>query len=234
MNSVTVKTRIASAKETERPRSEVQRQRVRQAGAIRRISVAVLVDGISTTTADGEIQWEARPAEELVALRELVVAAIGYDEKRGDIVTIESMRFQPNSMPGSLIETSTWMRLLERNTMTLIQILVLAVVTLILGLAVVRPILTRPIAAPSRPSRAIAAAGGSVGSLPAPGEQGRVAALPGETDSGLSLGQPSDSDASGAGQIPDGEMLRLAVTERPEQAASMLRDWLTPGDEAAA
>jgi flagellar biosynthesis/type III secretory pathway M-ring protein FliF/YscJ len=60
MNSVTVKIRIANAKEIERPRSEIQRQTVRQAGAIRRISVAVLVDGITSTGTDGAPAWEPR------------------------------------------------------------------------------------------------------------------------------------------------------------------------------
>ena len=64
--------------------SEVRRERVRRAGAISRISVAVLVDGISETDPAGQTTWQPRPEEELTALRDLVTAAIGFDEARGD------------------------------------------------------------------------------------------------------------------------------------------------------
>jgi flagellar M-ring protein FliF len=227
-------TRSASRSETrERVNydySEVQRQRVRQAGAIRRISVAVLVDGIASTGPDGQDQWAPRPLDELRALRDLVIAAVGYDEQRGDIVTVESMRFQPDATPGVMVEVSSWQRLLERNAMTLIQIGVLGAVAMILALVVVRPILARPappailsgpealadmsgagnaaLAKLARPDGGQAAGGGNL--LPAPGQPGE--AVP----------------------APSGETLRLAVTERPEQAVSMLREWLDSADGEAA
>ncbi len=49
--------RTESRERTNYDYSEIQRQTVRQAGAIRRISVAVLVDGITSTGADGEPVW---------------------------------------------------------------------------------------------------------------------------------------------------------------------------------
>ncbi|HSF94691.1 MAG TPA: flagellar M-ring protein FliF C-terminal domain-containing protein [Thermohalobaculum sp.] len=222
MNSVTVKTRIASAKESDSPRSEIQRQRVRQAGAIRRISVAVLVDGITAQADGGEPVWEARPAEELAALRQLVIAAIGYDEGRGDIVTVESMQFQPDATPGALVEASPWMRLLERNAMTLIQIGVLAVVTLVLALAVVRPILTRPMPALLPAGREIAAIAG-----PGAGAEGGGAGTPVRTGEIV-------TDSAEPERIPDSERLRLAATEKPEQTVSTLHDWLTSTEGEAA
>ncbi|MHA1530319.1 MAG: flagellar basal-body MS-ring/collar protein FliF [Alphaproteobacteria bacterium] len=200
--------------------SEIQRQTVRQAGAIRRISVAVLVDGITTTGVDGEPVWEPRPEAELKTLRNLVVAAIGFDEARGDIVTVESMAFQPDATPGALVESSPLLRLLERNAMTLIQIGVLSSVALVLALMVVRPILTRPM-----PART--AVGEIAGLAPAAGELSRNDALAAPDQPGLPV--PEDGEnrpASG------GEALRLAVTERPEQTVSMLREWLTPTELA--
>jgi flagellar M-ring protein FliF len=218
MNSVTVKTRIANAKETERPRSEVHRQTVRQAGAIRRISVAVLVDGISSEGPDGEAVWEARSGEELTALRELVSAAIGFDEARGDIVTVESMAFQPDATPGSLVEISPWFRFFERNAMTLIQIGALSIVALVLALTVLRPILTRPASAGAiaSPSTVTAELAG-----PAGAQQAAQAGLPAPADT------TDEADA-------DGEALRQAIAERPEETVSMLQDWLSPTELAVA
>jgi flagellar M-ring protein FliF len=218
MNSVTVKIRMASANETERPRSEIQRQTVRQAGAIRRISVAVLVDGITTTGADGEPVWEPRSAGELKALRDLVVAAIGFDETRGDIVAVESMAFQPDATPGELVEPSSLLRFLERNAMTLIQIGILSLVALVLALTVVRPILTRP--APE-----FNVAGAIAGPMPIVGDPLSIGSPPQQDQPGL----PTPEGAQGQ-LAPNGESLRLAIAERPDQTVSMLREWLTPAE----
>ncbi len=222
-----MKIRIASANEIASPRSEIQRQTVRQAGAIRRISVAVLVDGITSTGADGEPVWEPRSEEELKTLRNLVVAAIGFDEARGDIVTVESMEFQPEATPGALVESNPLLRFFGRNAMTLIQVGVLALVALGLALTVVRPILTRPVPA-------FAAMGAIAGPAPAAGDPPRAEALPQPNRTGLPAPEGGEDRPA-----PDGEALRLAVTERPEQTVSMLREWLAhtelvPGEEEVA
>lgn len=199
--------------------SEVQRQTVRQAGAIRRISVAVLVDGITTVGDDGEPGWEPRPAAELTALRGLVIAAIGFDEARGDIVTVESMAFQPDATPGALVEPSLMLRFFERNAMTLIQIGVLSVVVLVLALTVVRPILTRPVPAVPKVGQIAGAIDG-----PASVAGAHLDAAPGTT----ALPKPNQPGLP----APDAEALRHAIAERPEQTVSMLQEWLGAAEPA--
>ena len=75
------------------------------AGAVERISVAVLVDGIMTTKngADGKptTQWEPRSAEEIAKYESLVKNAIGYNAARGDSVKIESIQFKPEDFAES-------------------------------------------------------------------------------------------------------------------------------------
>jgi flagellar M-ring protein FliF len=66
-------------------------------GAIERLSVSVLVDGVtSSTTEDGKTveKWTPRSAEELAQYETIVKSAIGFDEKRGDVVKVENLRFQ--------------------------------------------------------------------------------------------------------------------------------------------
>lgn len=69
------------------------------AGGVEKISVAVLVDGVTTTTvgADGkeEVKWQPRSAEEIAKYESLVKSAIGFVAARGDTVKIESIQFQP-------------------------------------------------------------------------------------------------------------------------------------------
>lgn len=68
------------------------------AGGIEKISVAVLIDGVNTTTtkADGttESKWAPRSVEEIAKYESLVKNAVGYVAARGDSVKIESIQFQ--------------------------------------------------------------------------------------------------------------------------------------------
>ncbi len=70
---------------------------VREQPQIRRISLAVMVDGVDVRNAKGEVQWQPRTPEELERIANLVHGAIGYDEKRGDQVEVVNMRFVPTT-----------------------------------------------------------------------------------------------------------------------------------------
>jgi flagellar M-ring protein FliF len=67
------------------------------AGAVEKVSVAVLVDGVETniTKEDGtsENKWMPRSAEDLKKYEDLVKSAVGFNPNRGDSVRIENMRF---------------------------------------------------------------------------------------------------------------------------------------------
>lgn len=66
-------------------------------GGIERISVAVLVDGVSVFTKkpDGttDTKWSQRSAEEIQKYESLVKSAIGFNSSRGDVVKIENIQF---------------------------------------------------------------------------------------------------------------------------------------------
>lgn len=67
------------------------------AGALERVSVAVLVDGVEVmkTLEDGktEATWTPRSAEDIAKYETLVKNAIGFNNQRGDSVKIENIRF---------------------------------------------------------------------------------------------------------------------------------------------
>ncbi len=69
------------------------------AGALERVSVAVVVDGVQTNTIkeDGttETKWAPRSTEELAKYESLVKSAVGFNAARGDSVKIENIQFQP-------------------------------------------------------------------------------------------------------------------------------------------
>lgn len=67
------------------------------AGGIERLSVAVLVDGVTVnkTADDGTVtqEWQPRSPEEMKKLETLVKNAIGFSAARGDSVTLENIAF---------------------------------------------------------------------------------------------------------------------------------------------
>ena len=195
--------------------SEVLRERVRRPGEVRRISVAVLVDGVRAPGPDGAPVWSPRPEEELAALRELVETAIGYDAARGDAITIRSLEFTRGPELGAVAERGV-ADLLRDNAVTLIQAAVLGLTALLLGLFVLRPLLTA-----ARDPAEFEAAPGELTALPGPdGALEGPAGLAGAAD-------VIDAEVMSAPKLA---ALRLAVADRREESAGLLAAWLESAD----
>ena len=138
--------------------SEIRREREKAPGAIKRLSVAVLVNHIETQNGDGTSDLTPRDDAELTQLRELVSMAVGFNEERGDTLTVQNMSFLPIVNDGTTVEDSFVSDFMDRHLMTAIQIAVLSIVTLILGLFVVKPVLSvKSLPAAAAPSAAIEA-----------------------------------------------------------------------------
>jgi flagellar M-ring protein FliF len=77
--------------------SKVNRQIKNPVGSVKKISVAVIVDGIYKETPGAKEakskQYVPRPPEEMKSLEGIIKRAIGYDEKRGDQVELINMPF---------------------------------------------------------------------------------------------------------------------------------------------
>ena len=220
--------------------SETTREILRAPGAVRRLSVAVLVDAVQTVDAAGQPQWQPRAPDELADLRDLVASAVGFDEARGDVITLKSLPFLAIAETGSAADP-TLAQSLGLNLMSLVQVAVLGVVALVLGLFVLRPILLAPPAphAPELPPPRRAAAD--------------PAALTGEIDDEYDPGPMavvSDFDLGGLGQMPMGTALggydaasgsdaqsvarlRRLIDERKEETLEILRGWMESDEEHA-
>ncbi len=70
----------------------VTERRVQTQGALHRLTVAVVLDGVAHTE-NGHTTMVPRPQEELDRITALVRSAVGYDEHRGDLVTVQSVPF---------------------------------------------------------------------------------------------------------------------------------------------
>ncbi|WP_287188282.1 flagellar basal-body MS-ring/collar protein FliF [Rhodovulum sp.] len=223
--------------------SQTEREILRAPGALKRLSIAVLVDGVAGRDEAGKPTWEPLPEAEIEALRELVASAAGFDGSRGDVITLKSMPFEPVEALGSGPGGSLFSEV-SLDPLTLIQLAVLAVVALILGLFVVRPILA-------------GGASGASASLPPPqGAGAEQTWLDGEIDpdDGITPGLPMGTMAMntldpeeftdsgpGGGGFADGGFgasatdpvgrLRDLIEERRDESVAILRGWMEERQE---
>jgi flagellar M-ring protein FliF len=73
--------------------TNVKRKTVSASGDLKKVTVAVLVDGIFTVAESGERVFTPLPEDKLVLLRQAIRDVIGYDESRGDSVSVNSLEF---------------------------------------------------------------------------------------------------------------------------------------------
>jgi flagellar M-ring protein FliF len=207
--------------------SEVRRERQKFAGSIRRISVAVLLGGAWEPTADGPPTWRPQSEVELTAIRNLVQSAIGFDEQRGDKVTVESLPLHVGAGTSAGELEVSLVALLLGQLRYVAQALAVVAVAFLAIWFVARPILA---AQPSRPALAPAdlkglAAEPGAAQLAAPRHDAHRA-------SGQLVTQASARDAS----PHEHAVLALAgaVDRHPEDAVRTLRQWLNDGADAEA
>jgi flagellar M-ring protein FliF len=117
--------------------SRTTQSQTRTPGSIRRVSVAVLVDGTYKTEGEGEEAkevYQPRTEQELEQYAALVRSAVGFDADRGDIVEVANLQFAEQNLvaAGNMVEQLTSnpeiMRLAEKLGMLLLAILVLLVI----------------------------------------------------------------------------------------------------------
>ncbi|MDZ4095868.1 MAG: flagellar basal-body MS-ring/collar protein FliF [Paracoccaceae bacterium] len=215
--------------------SETNREVLRAPGATRKISVAVLVDGLQMTATDGTISWQPRPEEELNTLRELVSSAVGLDTTRGDVLTLKSLAFDPVAEAGTLVEAGYFPDFGPIDIMSVIQIAVLALVALILGLFVLRPLLTNPVRSSPAGASPLALPRGDFGDSGTAAIGGNRV-LTGEIDDGTEPGTfPMMSIDSNHAEVPADPMARLRrlIDERQAESVEILRGWMETEEEKA-
>ena len=198
-------------------------------GDVKKLSVAVVVDGSGETAAS----YKPRSADEMAKISALVKSAMGFDQARGDLVQVTNMQFARSdetaaagtAAPKPLLglDSSYWFKIIEAA--------ILCVTALLIGLFVARPLINRMFAAQA------AAAGGPTslsntspvaGSLPAPGSSDG-AASPAQ-DGAPALPAPKSSiDVSRIdGQVRESSIKKVGevVSAHPEEALAIIRTWL--------
>jgi flagellar M-ring protein FliF len=117
------------------------------AGRLQRLSVAVVIDNLRTTGEDGKVTETPLSEEQIARVTTLVRDAVGFDEKRGDSITVVNQGFHAAAIPEQpeLEAIPLWEQPILRDVAKLIAGLVIVVLLL---LFVVRPLIRNLTAGP--------------------------------------------------------------------------------------
>ncbi|WP_339850732.1 flagellar basal-body MS-ring/collar protein FliF [uncultured Nisaea sp.] len=213
--------------------SRTVRNRVKEAGQIQNLSVAVLVDGRYVENEDGEKVYQPRTEEELEQIATLVRSAVGYNGSRGDTVEVVNMQFVKLE-PLDLDDGSLLFGISKDEFLQLAEVLVLAVVGLLVILLVVRPVLTRlfesmptTLAASGGPGGMIAGAD-AIAQLTGPGATADMAELlEGDDEEDSLLDQMIDiNQVEGRVRASSLKKIGEIVEKHPEEAVAIIRNWM--------
>jgi flagellar M-ring protein FliF len=186
------------------------------AGRITRLTVAVLVDNLRSTAADGKVTETALTPQQLERITQLVRDAVGFDAARGDSVNVvnSSFRGEAPTAEGELESIPIWEQPWALN---LARILGGAIVLLVLTFTVLRP-LVKALVGPVKnqillPASAMAgaAAGGSAASA---------------TNNTANGGAPTATLAYEQ-QVA---AARGLVTQDPKRVAQVVKGWVATND----
>jgi len=193
-------------------------------GEVKRLSVAVVVDGAGDGAA-----YKPRSAAEMAQIGNLVKSAMGFDASRGDQVQVTNMEFArvdaddatPAPKPLLGLDSSYWFKIIEASIM--------CVTALLIGLFVARPLIARMFA-PTAGGFQLAGPAPIAGALPAPA--GSPAASGGESYPGAAPALPAPSSSIDIsrieGQVRESSIKKIGevVEAHPEEALAIIRTWL--------
>jgi flagellar M-ring protein FliF len=198
-------------------------------GSLRRLSVAVVVDDRRVVAADGKVTSQAFKPEDITRFTDLVKQAVGFDNARGDQVTVTNVAFKAPEAPEALPEPPLWKQDWFLNLVKQVGA-VLAVLFILLG--VLRPTM-RNLSGMSAAKKAAALAEeeakAAVGDLVYNQNGVPVATLSHDQQAALAL--PHDIEDLLLVDVPHNygkrlEYLQNIVDKDPQLVAQVLKRWV--------
>jgi flagellar M-ring protein FliF len=191
--------------------SKTVRHVVTNAGGVRRMTVAVVVNDRLQQPAEGKraAVWQARSADELRNLTALAQAASGFNPSRGDVLTVEDLAFAQNRPEPLAPAPERVLRAVESSP-ELVKYAALLIGLLVVLIFAVRPAIRRAAEALALPG----ATRSTAQSLMAAAAVGLGSPVPAETDPARQRTQ----------QIY--EQVTEHLKREPTQSSRLLQSWL--------
>jgi flagellar M-ring protein FliF len=208
---------------------------VQDAGTVKKLSVAVVVDGTYTTDANGTRTYAPRSEADMANITALVRSAVGFNEARGDQVQVTNMRLvEPEATPAEEGSSEPLLGIDSTMWFKLAQILILSITALLVFLLVVKPMIRRlmtPIGAPetARTTAIPAAQGAPAIAQAASAAQPNVAQVSAAPAAAALPRRESMIDVSQIeGQVRESAVRKIGdvVQAHPEEAMAIVRTWL--------
>lgn len=195
---------------------------ITEAGSIRRLSVAVVVDGIYTYDASGNASYAPRSQAELDQIGALVRSAMGYDATRGDQIEVVNMQFaeRPDIVVGT--ETAGLFNFTRDDLMKFVELAVTLLIGLALILFIMRPLLKKVLAPEARPLALPPAS-----AVPVEYEETQVVVAQAKERQAATDAWLEQAKSLGEAQVKTLKMVGEMVEENPRQASLIVRDWLS-------
>lgn len=221
--------------------SKTTKQEVMEAGRVKRLSVAVLVDGTYEKDAAGTIAYVPRPKEQLDQIATLVRSAIGFDQARGDVVEVVNLQFAPLTAPEDLADAdASLLDFTQEDYFYMAELAVLLIISILVLLLVVRPLVRRIVTPEDNNALDVAQIATSVTESDESGEpmtqeeraakdRADAAALPRPESEASTLIEYAQM----VGEAQGHTIRKVAdlVRQNPDEAVSIIRQWIN--EEAA-
>ncbi|MGE3474596.1 MAG: flagellar basal-body MS-ring/collar protein FliF [Rhodospirillaceae bacterium] len=205
--------------------SKTTTNRIKEAGSVKRLSVAVLVDGTYTTNQEtGERTYAPLNDETMEKIRALVNTAVGYNADRGDQIEVVNMPFTGfDDLMGNQDEFNL-LGFNKEEIMRMAEGLGVAVVAVLVILLVVRPLVTRAFEAMPQGDEALLTTDGAMAQLTGPGG---VPMPMNQKEEEEDLDELIDIDKV-EGRVKASSLRKIGdiVDKHPEEALSIIRTWL--------
>lgn len=205
---------------------------IQEGGTVKRLSVAVAVDGAYTTDDKGTRTYAPRAAEEMQQIEQLVKSAIGFDDKRGDQLKVVNLRFSQPEIEALPPAEEPLLGLEKSDYLHLAQFTGIGLIALLLIFFVMRPMI-KTLGTPlqggfltsslqGQPSFQGAGASAATGQIAGSGGNPALAApqnsaVQNMIDISQVEGQVKESSVRKVGEI---------VTKHPDETVSIVRQWL--------
>lgn len=208
--------------------SRTTQSQTRNPGAIKRVSVAVLVDGTYKTEGEGTDAKEVytpRTQAELDQYAALIRSAVGFDANRGDSVEVANLQFTQDDLMGkpsmfdNLANNAELMQLAQKVVTGLLGLLILLVVV---------KLLVRPLLDYKPDQEKLLGSDGGIGKL-APPPPSAVAAQLEAAEQAMEEGVESMIDLNRVdGRVKASSMKKMGeiIDKHPEEAVAIIRQWI--------
>ncbi|NGP18474.1 flagellar basal-body MS-ring/collar protein FliF [Devosia aurantiaca] len=207
--------------------SKTTQTNITEAGALKRLSVAVVVDGVYTDDGAGNLTYTPRTADEVAQILALVRSAVGYSADRGDSVEVVNMQFaeRPDLAIAGTDSGAGLLDFTRDDIMDGAEMAVTLLIALALVFFVMRPLLKKVLSPEPKPlALPVAAELGHNGVVGADGRLVEVIVEDEPRDKTPAWVQNAKS--MGETQLQTLKTVGTLVEENPKQAALIVRDWL--------